>query len=208
MPRITLGVLASGRGSNLQSIIDAADAGTLDADVAVVISDNEDAVALDRARKHGIDAVHIAPGQFKTKMEPEIEQKMVDCLRDHGVDLVCLAGYMRVVHETLLDAFPNRIINIHPALLPSFPGLHGQQQALDYGVKWSGCTVHFVNADIDAGAIIIQAAVPVEEDDTEDTLAARILEQEHKIYPQAIQVFADGRLKMDGRRARILPPKS
>jgi phosphoribosylglycinamide formyltransferase-1 len=208
MPRITLGVLASGRGSNLQSIIDAADAGTLDADVAVVISDNEDAVALDRARKHGIDAVYIAPGQFKTKMEPEVEQKIVDCLREHNVELVCLAGYMRVVHETLLDAFPNRIINIHPALLPSFPGLHGQKQALDYGVKWSGCTVHFVNADVDAGAIITQAAVPVEEDDTEDTLAARILEQEHKIYPQAIQVFVDGRLKMDGRRARILPPKS
>lgn len=204
MRRINVGVLASGRGSNLQSIIDASEAGTIDADVAVVISDNEDAVALERARKHGIDAVYIAPGQYKTKMEPEIEQKMVDCLREHDVDLVCLAGYMRVVHETLLDAFPDRIINIHPALLPSFPGLHGQKQALDYGVKWSGCTVHFVNADVDAGAIITQAVVPVEEDDTEDTLSARILEQEHKIYPQAVQLFAQGRLKIEDRRVRVL----
>ena len=205
MPRIKVGVLASGRGSNLQAIIDASEAGEVDADVVVVISDNEEAVALERARTHGIDAVYIAPGKFKTKMEPEIEQRIVECLREHGVDLVCLAGYMRVVHETLLNAFAGRIINIHPALLPSFPGLHGQRQALDYGVKWTGCTVHFVNADVDCGAIIIQAVVPVEEDDTEESLAARILEQEHRIYPQAVQLFADGRLKPEGRRVRVLP---
>ena len=208
MPKLKVGVLASGRGTNLQSLIDAAERGDLDAEIAVVISDNEEALALERARKHGIPAVHIPPGEFRTKLEPEVEQQYVQCLREHGVELVCLAGYMRIVHEDLLNAFPNRILNIHPALLPSFPGLHAQQQALDYGVKWSGCTVHFVTADFDEGPIIVQAAVPVEERDTEETLTARILEQEHRIYPLAVQVFAEGRLVIEGRRVKVLPPQS
>lgn len=207
MVKVKLGVLASGRGTNLQSLIDAAESGDIDAEVAVVISDNQDAVALERARKHGIPAVYIPPGKFKTKLEPEIEQQYIQCLRDHGVDLVCLAGFMRVIHEDLLNAFSNRILNIHPALLPSFPGLHAQKQALDWGVKWSGCTVHFATAEFDQGPIIVQAAVPVEEDDTEETLAARILEQEHRIYPLAVQLFAEGRLAIEGRSVRVLPPK-
>ncbi|MFQ6132103.1 MAG: phosphoribosylglycinamide formyltransferase [Armatimonadota bacterium] len=204
MTSIKVGVLASGRGSNLQSLIDAAERGDIDAEVAVVISDNEDAFALERAREHGIPAQYIAPGKFKTKLEPEIEQQYVQCLKDHGVELVCLAGFMRIIHEDMLNAFPNRILNIHPALLPSFPGLHAQKQALDYGVKWAGCTVHFATADFDQGPIIAQAAVPVKEDDTEETLAARILEQEHKIYPLAVQLFAEGRLQIEGRRVRVL----
>lgn len=206
MAKIKLGVLASGRGTNLQSLIDAAERGDIDAEIAVVISDNEDAFALERARKHGLAAVYIAPGKFRTKLEPEIEQQYVRCLREHGVDLVCMAGFMRVIHDDLLSAFPNRILNIHPALLPSFPGLHAQQQALDHGVKWSGCTVHFATSHFDQGPIIVQAAVPVEEDDTEDTLAARILEQEHRIYPLAVQLFAEGRLELEGRRVKVLPP--
>ncbi len=205
MAKLKLGVLASGRGTNLQAIIEACENGAIDAEVAVVISDNEDAYALERARQHGIPAVHIPPGRFKTKLEPEIEAKYVQCLRDHGVELVCLAGYMRIVHETLLGAYEGRMINIHPALLPSFPGLHGQKQALDYGVKYSGCTVHFVTPEFDQGPIITQAVVPVLDDDTEETLSARILEQEHRMYPLAIQLCAEGRLKLVGRRLLWLP---
>lgn len=203
MKMLKLGVLASGRGTNLQAIIDACEAPNFPAQVAVVISDNEDAMALDRARKHGIPAVYIAPGKYRTWMEPEIEQKMVDTLVAHGVDLVCLAGYMRVVHETLLQAFPQRIINIHPALLPSFAGLEGQRQALEYGCKVAGCTVHFVDSDVDAGPIICQAAVPVMEEDDVESLSHRILEQEHKIYPHAIRLIAEGKVTIQGRRVHI-----
>ncbi len=203
MNKLRLGVLASGRGTNLQAIIDACETPDFPAQVAVVISDNEDAMALDRARKHGIPAVYIAPGKYKTWMEPEIEQKMVETLKDHGVELVCLAGYMRVVHETLLDAFPHRIINIHPALLPSFPGLEGQRQALEHGCKVAGCTVHFVEPDVDAGPIICQAAVPVMEDDDVESLSHRILEQEHKIYPHAIRLISERKVTIEGRRVHI-----
>ncbi|MCL6636078.1 MAG: phosphoribosylglycinamide formyltransferase [Peptococcaceae bacterium] len=206
MDKLRLGVLASGRGSNLQSIMDAADAGRIDAVVAVVISDNGGAYALERARQAGIPAAHVDPKAFSSK--DEYERAIVDILKKHGAGLVCLAGYMRLVGRTMLKAFPNRILNIHPALLPSFPGLHGQQQAFDYGVKVSGCTVHFVDEGMDTGPIIIQAVVPVLDDDTADTLSARILEQEHRIYPEAVQLFARGRLKIEGRKVRILPGRA
>lgn len=198
MGKLRLGVMASGRGSNLQSIMDAAAAGKIKAEVAVVFSDNKDAFALERARKAGIPALHLNPGDFGAK--DEYEKAVLEILHEHGVQLVCLAGYMRIVGRVILDAFPNRVINIHPALLPSFPGLHGQQQAWEYGVKFSGCTVHFVDEGMDTGPIIIQAVVPVYDDDTVDTLADRILEQEHKIYPEAIGLIAEGRLKLNGRK--------
>lgn len=202
MGKLRLGVLASGRGSNLQSIMDAAAAGKIKAEVAAVISDNKDAFALERARKAGIPALHVNPKDFGSK--DEYERAVLMLLKEHGVQLVCLAGYMRIVGRVILDAFPNMVINIHPALLPAFPGLHGQQQAWDYGVKYSGCTVHFVDEGMDTGSIIIQAVVPVYDDDTADTLAARILEQEHKIYPEAIGLMAEGRLKLSGRKVFVV----
>lgn len=202
MGKLRLGVLASGRGSNLQSIMDAAAAGKIKAEVAAVISDNKDAFALERARKAGIPALHVNPKNFGSK--EEYERAILKLLKEHNVQLVCLAGYMRIVGRVILDAFPNRVINIHPALLPAFPGLHGQQQAWDYGVKYSGCTVHFVDEGMDTGSIIIQAVVPVYDDDTADTLAARILEQEHKIYPEAIGLLAEGRLKLSGRKVFVV----
>lgn len=202
MSKLRLGVLASGRGSNLQSIMDAAAAGRIDAEVAVVISDNKDAFALERARKAGIPAEFVNPGEYSSR--EDYERAVVDLLKRHGVGLVCLAGYMRLVGKVMLEAFPNRIMNIHPALLPSFPGLHGQKQAWEYGVKFSGCTVHFVDEGMDTGPIILQAVVPVLDDDTADTLAARILEQEHRIYPEAVGLFAAGRLRINGRKVSII----
>lgn len=202
MGKLRLGVLASGRGSNLQSIMDAAAAGKIKAEVAVVFSDNRDAFALERARNAGIPALHLNPRDFGSK--DEYEKALLKLLHEHGVQLVCLAGYMRIVGRVILEAFPNRVINIHPALLPAFPGLHGQQQAWDYGVKFSGCTVHFVDEGMDTGPIIIQTVVPVYDDDTAETLADRILEQEHKIYPEAIGLIAEGRLRLNGRKvARV-----
>jgi len=198
LSKLRLGVLASGRGSNLQSIMDAAAAGKINAEVAVVISDNKDAYALERARQGGIPAKFVNPEEFASKSE--YENAIVEILNRHRVGLVCLAGYMRLVSKVMLDAFPNKIMNIHPALLPAFPGLHGQEQAWRYGVKFSGCTVHFVDEGMDTGPIIIQAVVPVLDDDTVETLSARILEQEHVIYPEAIRRFAEGRLKIAGRK--------
>jgi phosphoribosylglycinamide formyltransferase-1 len=203
--RIRLGVLASGRGSNLQAIIDHIEAGTLDARVAVVLSDVPEAQALERARTHGIPALYLPPGKYRTYLEPEVERRYVEVLREHGVELLVLAGFMRILKQDLLGAFPGRIMNIHPALLPSFPGLHAQQQAFDHGVKYSGCTVHFVDAGTDSGPIIMQAAVPVLEGDNAECLAARILAEEHRIYSAAIQLFAEGRLQVEGRRVRVLP---
>lgn len=203
MSKLRVGVLVSGRGSNLQAIMDASAAGRIDAEVAVVISDKEGAFALERARKAGIPAEYVNPKAFSSK--EDYEKAIVGILNEHGVGLVCLAGYMRIVGRTLLEAFPNRIMNIHPALLPSFPGMNGQKQAFDYGVKFSGCTVHFVDGGMDTGPIIIQAVVPVLEDDTVDTLADRILEQEHRIYPEAIRLFEKGRLKIEGNKVRVLP---
>jgi phosphoribosylglycinamide formyltransferase-1 len=181
--------------------MDAAAAGKIKAEVTAVISDNKDAFALERARKEGIPALHVNPKNFGSK--DEYERAIIKLLKEHNVQLVCLAGYMRIVGKVILDAFPNRVINIHPALLPSFPGLHGQQQAWEYGVKYSGCTVHFVDEGMDTGPIIIQAVVPVFDDDTADTLAARILEQEHIIYPEAIGLMAEGRLKLNGRKVLV-----
>jgi phosphoribosylglycinamide formyltransferase-1 len=199
MAKLKVGVLASGRGSNLQAIIDRSTRGDIDVDVVVVISDVEDAFALDRARSAGIPAVYVPPGRFRTKLTPEAEQRYIEVLEDHGAEVVALAGFMRILHDDFLTRFAGRVVNIHPALLPSFPGLHGPKQAVEYGVKWSGATVHFVDAGVDTGPIIIQAAVPVEDGDTEETLAERILEQEHRIYSEALQLISEGRLSVEGR---------
>lgn len=200
---VVLGVLASGRGSNLQAIIDALAGGRINGRLAVVISDREDAHALVRAKEAGVEALYIPPGRFKTKLEPEIEKKYAGALLKRKVELVLLAGFMRVLHEDFLNAFPNRIFNIHPSLLPAFPGLKAQKQAYEHGVKFAGCTVHIVNAMVDGGPIILQAAVPILDDDTPDSLAERILDEEHRIYPEAVRLYCDGRLDLEGRRVRI-----
>lgn len=193
-----LGVLISGRGSNLQAIIDAIATGRLRATVAIVISNVADAGGLDRARAAGIDTLVMPHGESRTRAD--YDGRLVNALREQAVDLVCLAGFMRLLGPTFVDAFPNRILNIHPSLLPAFPGLDAQRQAFEHGVTVSGATVHFVDAGLDAGPIVLQAAVPVLPDDTADTLAARILEAEHRIYPEAIQRVLDGGWALDGRR--------
>ena len=203
MKKVKIGVLVSGRGSNLQAIIDNIEEGLLPAEIAVVISDQPDAYSLERARKHNIPAVHISAKGYKGKRE-EYDALLVKELQQHHVDLVCLAGFMRIITPTLIKAFPSRILNIHPALLPAFPGLHVQKAAIEHGVKFSGCTVHFVDEGMDTGPIIIQAVVPVSPDDTEETLSARILRMEHKIYPEAIRLFAEGKLKVEGRIVRVM----
>lgn len=190
-------MLISGRGSNLQSVVDAIGAGTLAATVAVVISNKKEAAGLDRAREAGIDAVFLNPRDYATR--GEYDGAMVDLLRKRSVDLVCLAGFMRLIGRPLLEAFPGRILNVHPSLLPSFPGLDAQQQAVTHGVRVSGATVHFVTEELDGGPIVLQAAVPVMEDDTAETLAARILVEEHRIYPEAIRVVLDGNWRIEGR---------
>jgi phosphoribosylglycinamide formyltransferase-1 len=195
-----IAVLASGRGTNLQAIIENFENGTLKANLVCVVSDNKDAKALERAREHNIEAVYIDPGPKKTWLIPEVEQKYVQALKDRNIDLVCLAGFMRILKKPFLDAYEGRILNIHPALLPSFPGLHVQKKALEYGVKFSGCTVHFVTADVDAGPIITQAAVPVLDDDTPEILAERILKEEWRIYTEAINIVVSGKYKIEGRR--------
>jgi phosphoribosylglycinamide formyltransferase-1 len=196
-----IAVLASGRGSNLQAIIDAIQAGELPVELAMVVSDKADAMALERAKKAGVPAVHVDPKQFETKRD--FYAAITQLLKDNQVDLVVLAGFMRIVKPPLLTEYSNRMINIHPALLPSFPGLHAQQQAADYGVKVSGCTVHFVDPGVDTGPIILQKAVPVMNDDTGDTLADRILKEEHKLYPRAIRLIAEGKVCVDGRRVYV-----
>ncbi|MGI6491142.1 MAG: phosphoribosylglycinamide formyltransferase [Peptococcaceae bacterium] len=201
MNKIRLGVLVSGRGSNLQNIIDQAEAGKLMAQVAVVISDKKEAYALERARQAGIPAIHVSPMDFPTR--DDYDSAVLGILRQHGVELVCLAGYMRIVSQVILEAFPNRVINIHPSLLPSFPGLRGQAQALAYGVRYSGCTLHFVDEGMDTGPIILQAVVPVYEEDTVESLSKRILEQEHRLYTEGINLYAQGRLKVEGRKVYI-----
>ncbi len=201
MSLLRLGVLASGRGSNLQAIIDKCDAGLVAAEVVQVISDQENAYALERAGNHGVPAVYINPKSYQTK--EEYEWAIVQCLQENRVELVVLAGYMRIVGKVLLGSYVNRIMNIHPALLPSFPGTHGQRDALAYGVRFSGCTVHFVDEGMDTGPIILQAVVPVLPDDTVETLAARILQQEHKIYSDAVQLYAEGKLQVQGRKVII-----
>ncbi len=201
MKKIKLAILVSGRGSNLQAIIDNIEKGSLNAEIAAVISDQAAAYALDRARKHKIPAFHVDAKKYETR--DAYDAALVEELRKHRVDLVCLAGFMRIITPVLIKAFPNRIMNIHPSLLPAFPGLHVQKKAINYGVKFSGCTVHFVDEGVDTGPIIIQAVVPVLDSDTEDNLSERILMQEHKIYSRAIQLFAEGRLTVEGRRVIV-----
>ncbi len=203
MKKLRLGVLASGGGTNLQSLIDCCTDNSLTAEIAIVISNNPDAGALSRAKKAGIKTCCINHRDFDKRAA--FDNRVVQQLQESGVELVVLAGFMRIVGPIFLEAFPQQIINIHPALLPAFPGLHVQQQAIDYGARFSGCTVHFVDNGVDTGPIILQAVVPVLEEDRVDDLAARILVEEHKIYPQAIQLFAEGRLQIEGRRVNILP---
>jgi phosphoribosylglycinamide formyltransferase-1 len=193
-----LAVLVSGRGSNLQAILDAIARGHLDATVAVVISNRAAAYGLVRARDAGIDAIHLAPADYADR--DSHERAIVEECRIRDVGLVCLAGYMRLVGPVLLQAYPDRIVNIHPSLLPSFPGLHAQQQALEHGVGVSGATVHLVDGALDAGPIVLQAAVPVLDADTVDTLSARILIEEHRIYPEALRILLDGGWQVSGRR--------
>lgn len=195
-----LGVLISGRGSNLQSIIDAIARGDLQARIAVVISNRADAAGLARAREAGIEAVHLDPRQHSDR--PSYDRAIVAALQQREVDLVCLAGFMRLVGAPLLDAFPQRVLNIHPSLLPSFPGLDGQRQALEHGVRITGATVHLVTAELDGGPIVLQSAVPVHDDDTVEALSARILVEEHRLYPEAIRLVLDGAWRVDGRRFR------
>ncbi len=197
-----IAVLVSGGGSNLQAIIDASEKGEIPCRVGIVISNKADAYGLVRAKNHGIPTEVVSHRLFKTR--EEFEAKLVEIIRGSGAELVCLAGFMRVLTPVFVNAFPNRILNIHPALLPSFPGTHGPGQALAYGVRFSGCTVHFLDEGVDTGPIVVQAVVPLYDDDTEETLAARILVQEHRIYPMAIRLFFSGKLKVEGRRVRIL----
>ncbi len=202
---LRLGILASGRGSNLQSIIDAVEAGSLQARIALVLSNKREAQALERARRHGLPEVFLDPNPFAGRPDSReaYDHAVLDVLHKHDVELVLLAGYMRIVTPVLIHAYSNRIMNIHPSLLPAFPGLDVQQKALDWGVKLAGCTVHFVTDRVDEGPIIIQAAVPVLDGDTADTLSARILTEEHTIYPKAIQLYVEGRLRVEGRQVRI-----
>lgn len=200
---LKIGVLVSGNGSNLQAIIDRIEDGTLQAKVVCVISNKADAFALGRAKRHGIPA-HILDHRAHASREA-YDIALVDLLRSHGVRLVVLAGFMRIVTRVLLEAFPHAVMNIHPALLPAFPGLHAQKQALAYGVKVSGCTVHLVDEGTDTGPIITQAIVPVHDDDSEDSLSARIQKEEHRAYPEAIRLFAEGRLTINGRKVIIEP---
>jgi len=200
---LPIGVLVSGRGSNLAAILEACARPGFPAHVAVVISDRERALALERARAAGVEALWIDPKDFADR--EAFDAVLVRELTARGVGLVCNAGFMRILSPVYVRAFAGRALNIHPSLLPSFPGLHAQRQALDHGAKVAGATVHFVDEGMDSGPIVLQAAVPVEPGDTEETLAARILVQEHRIYPEAIRLFAEGRLRIEGRRVIVTP---
>ena len=195
--QLPIGVLISGSGTNLQAIVDAIEAQKLDAKIEVVLSNRADAYGLVRARNHGIATEVLDHKKFSSR--EAFDEAVVEILRRRNVELVALAGFMRLLSPVFVKAYSNRIMNIHPALLPSFPGLHVQKKAVEHGVRFSGCTVHFVNEECDEGPIIVQAVVPVFPDDTEETLAARILKQEHRIYPRAIQLYSEGRLHVEGR---------
>lgn len=202
--QVPIGVLISGTGTNLQAIIDAIESGKLDAKIEVVLSNKADAYGLVRARNHHIPTEVLNHKNFSSR--ETYDEAVVALLRERRVELVVLAGFMRLLSAVFVKAYSNRIMNIHPALLPAFPGLNVQQKALEHGARFSGCTVHFVNEECDEGPIIIQAVVPVLPDDTRETLAVRILEQEHRIYPRAIQLFVEGRLKIIGRRVMVDHP--
>jgi phosphoribosylglycinamide formyltransferase-1 len=195
----TLGVLISGRGSNLQAILDAIREGRLDACVGVVVSNVPGAQGLDRARKAGAPTAVLSHKEFPSR--EDFDSRLVALLREHGVSVVCLAGFMRILSPVLVRAFPGRILNIHPSLLPAFVGLHAQRQALEHGVKVTGATVHLVDEELDHGPILLQRAVPVLEDDDEESLSARILAEEHRLYPEAIGLVLDGKVRVEGRRA-------
>lgn len=200
---LKLAVLGSGSGSNMQSIVDAIEAGTLDAEIKIVLADFPDAKILERAKKHNLKGMYLDCAPYRTKLEGAAEDRLIEILKAEGVDTVVLAGFMRIVKPKLLAAFPNRVLNIHPALLPAFPGVHSWTQALDYGCKVAGVTVHFVDAGTDSGPIIVQKAVPVLEDDTPETLHARIQVQEHIAYPEALRILAKGNYTIEGRRVKI-----
>ena len=204
-PKVRLGVLVSGRGSNLVAILEACEASKIDATVAVVVSDRQESEALEHARLQGVEAVFLTPKDYSRR--EDFDAAVAAILDTRHVDLTVLAGYTRLVTSRLIDPYQNRIINIHPSLLPSFPGLKAQRQALEWGSRITGCTVHFVDNTMDQGPIIIQAAVPLSEGDTEEILEARILDQEHWILPQAIQYFAEGRLEVVGRRVILKSAK-
>ena len=202
--KLRIGAIASGGGTNLQAIIDCCSNDSIDAEIVLVISNNPDAGALDRARKAGIPTVCIDHRLYQER--EAFDQEIVKALQEAAVDTIVLAGFMRIVTDTILNAFPQRVLNIHPALLPAFPGLHVQRKAIEYGARFTGCTVHFVDSGVDTGPIIAQAVVPIHDDDTEESLSARILVEEHRLYPHAIQLLAEGRLKVVGRRVKIDPP--
>jgi phosphoribosylglycinamide formyltransferase-1 len=199
--QVSIAVLISGRGTNLQSIINAVEEKRLDAKIEIVLSNKADAFGLERAKKHGVSTVVLDHKSYSSR--EAYDQAVVDLLQKRGVELVVLAGFMRLLSPAFIKAYSNRIMNIHPALLPSFPGLQVQKKAVEHGVRFAGCTVHFVNEECDEGPIIIQAVVPVFADDTEETLGARILKQEHRIYPQAIQLYAENRLRVVGRKVLV-----
>ena len=199
--QLPLGILASGSGTNLQAIIDAIEDGRVPAEIRVVICNRPGAVALERAAKHGLPTEIIDHKAYKGR--EAFDERVVEVLRERGVELVCLAGFDRLLSPVFIRAYPNAILNIHPALLPAFPGMHAQRQALEYGVRIAGCTVHLVDEKTDHGPIVIQAAVPVYSDDTLDELNERILAEEHRIYPEAICLFAEGSVRVDGRRVII-----
>jgi phosphoribosylglycinamide formyltransferase-1 len=202
---LRVAVLASGRGSNLQAVIDAIEAGTVQAKIVAVIGNKKEAPALERARRQGLSSLFVDPKPYAGTPDSReaYDRELLDVLRRHDVELVLLAGYMKIVTRVLVEAFTNRMMNIHPSLLPSFPGLDVQKKAIEWGCKLAGCTVHFVTEGVDEGPIILQAAVPILDDDTSETLAARILKQEHNIYPRAVQLFAEDRLRIEGRRVFI-----
>ena len=191
-------MLVSGQGTNLQALIDQMEQGALAAEISIVISNVKEAFALERANNHGINTVFLDPKSYPDKKE--FDRALIDLLQGEAIDLVCLAGFMRILGKSFISSFAGRIINIHPSLLPAFPGLHPQRQALEYGVKFSGCTVHFVDEKVDNGPIILQSVVPLYDSDDEETLSRRILEQEHLIYPRAVQLIVENRLDVTTRK--------
>ncbi|MDA0749218.1 MAG: phosphoribosylglycinamide formyltransferase [Verrucomicrobia bacterium] len=203
--KVRVGVLGSGKGSNMVALAKACEAGTLNAEIALVVSDVEEAGILERAESFGIANQYLVPGPFKTKLDEVCEQAYIEAFQKAEVDWIVLAGFMRILKGQFLKAYSNRVINIHPSLLPSFPGLEAWKQALDYGVKFTGCTVHFVDQGIDTGSIILQETVPVMDDDTPQTLHARIQEAEHRLCPAALELAVRGRLSVQGRHCHRLP---
>lgn len=199
----TLGILVSGRGSNMVALLEGVRSGQIPARIGVVVSNKRSAPALDKAASFGVPTAVVPQKEFRGRDREEHDRAVQAKLEEAGVDVLCLAGYMRILSPWLVDRYRNRIVNIHPSLLPAFQGLHGQRQALEYGVRVTGCTVHFVDAELDHGPIIVQAAVPVLPDDDEERLSARILEQEHRIYPLAVRWLCEDRLEVDGRRVRL-----